>query len=49
MIISGSKSVKRSQKILKKAKTWNYTWFFQKIFALANLIHINSYNKMKKV
>ena len=48
MIISGSKSVKRSQKILKKAKTWNYTWFFQKKFALANLIHINSYNKRKK-
>ena len=48
MIISGNESVKRSQKILKKAKTWNYTWFFQKIFALANLIHINSYNKRKK-
>ena len=48
MIISGSKSVKRGQKILKKATTWTYTWFFQKFFALANLIHINSYNKRKK-
>ena len=48
MIISGSKSVKRGQKILKKATTWTYTWFFQKKFALANLIHINSYNKRKK-
>ena len=48
MIISGSKSVKRGQKILKKATTWTYTWFFQKKFALANLIHINSYNMRKK-
>ena len=48
MIISGSKSVKRGQKILKKATTWTYTWFFQNFFALANLIHINSYNKRKK-
>ena len=48
MIISGSKSVKRGQKNTEKAKTWNHTWFFQKIFALANLIYINSYNKRKK-
>ena len=48
MIISGSKSVKRGQKILKKATTWTYTWFFQTSFALANLIHINSYNMRKK-
>ena len=48
MIISGSKSVKRGQKILKKAKNWTYIWFFQFFFALANLIHINSYNKRKK-
>ena len=48
MIISGSKSVKRGQKILKKATTWTYTWFFQKKFSLANLILINSYNKRKK-
>ena len=48
MIISGSKSGKSGQKILKKATNWPYTWFFQKNFALANLIHINSYNKRKK-
>ena len=48
MIISGSKSVKRSQKILKKATIWTYTWFFEKKIALANLIHINSYNMRKK-
>ena len=48
MIISGSKSVKRGQKNTENAKTWNHTWFFQKNFALANLIYINSYNKRKK-
>ena len=50
MIISGSKSVKRGQKMLKKATTWTYTWFFQTSFALANLILylINSYNMRKK-
>ena len=48
MIISGSKSVKRSQKILKKATIWTYTWFFEKKIALANLIHINSYSMRKK-
>ena len=49
MIISGSKSVKRGQKNTEKAKTWNHTWFFQKIFALANLIYINSYMRKKRV
>ena len=34
--------------MLKKATTWTYTWFFQTSFALANLIHINSYNMRKK-
>ena len=48
MIISGSKSVKSGQKILKKATNWPYTWFFQKKFALANLIHINSHNMREK-
>ena len=48
MIISGSKSVKSGQKILKKATNWPYTWFFQKNFALANLIHINSHNMREK-
>ena len=48
MIISGSKSVKSGQKILKKATNWPYNWFFQKNFALANLIHINSHNMREK-
>ena len=48
MIISGSKSVKKGQKMLKKATNWTYTWFFDKIFGLANLKHINSYNMRKK-
>ena len=26
MIISGSKSVKKGQKMLKKATNWTYTW-----------------------
>ena len=48
MIISGSKSVKKGQKILKKAANWTYACFFEKKIALANLIHINSYNMRKK-
>ena len=48
MVISGSKNVKKGQKILKRATIWTYSWFFQKNFALANLIHINSYNKRRK-
>ena len=49
MIISGSKSVKKGQKMLKKATIWSYIWFFWKNFALANLIHINSYIMIKKM
>ena len=49
MIISGSKSVKKGQKMLKKATNWTYIWVFDKIFGLANLKHINSYNMRKKV
>ena len=49
MIISGSKSVKKCQKMLKKATNWTYSWFFDKIFGLANLKHINSYDMRKKV
>ena len=49
MTISGSKSVKKSQKMLKKVTIWSYTWFFWNFFALANLIHINSYNMRKKM
>ena len=30
MIISGSKSVKKGQKMLKKATNWTYIWFFEK-------------------
>ena len=48
MIISGSKSVKKGQKMLKKATNWTYIWIFDKIFGLANLKHINSFNMMKK-
>ena len=48
MIISGSKSVKNGQKMLKKATNWTYTWFFDKIFGLANFKHVNSYNTRKK-
>ena len=44
MTLSGSKSVKKGQKMLKKATNWTYTWFFKKEIACANLIHINSYN-----
>ena len=48
MTLSGSKSVKKGQKMLKKATIWSYTWFFWKNCGLANLIHINSYNMRKK-
>jgi hypothetical protein len=34
--------------MLKKATNWTYTCFFDKIFGLANLKHINSYNMRKK-
>ena len=49
MTLSGSKSVKKGQKMLKKATIWSYTWFFWKNCGLANLIHINSYNMRKKM
>ena len=48
MVTSGSKSVKKCQKMLKKATIWTYTKFFKKNFALANLIHFNSNNLRKK-
>ena len=48
-IISGSKSVKKGQKMLKKATNWTSTWFFDKNFGVANLRHINSYNMRKKI
>ena len=48
MVTSGSKSVKKGQKMLKKATIWSYIWFFRKNFALANLIHINSCIMRKK-
>ena len=48
MIISGSRSVKKSQKFLKKATNQTYSLSFKKNFVLANLIHINSYNMRKK-
>ena len=48
MIISGSKSVKKGQKLVKKARNWTYIWFFEKNLGLANLIHINSCNMRKK-
>jgi hypothetical protein len=43
MIISGSKSVKMGQKILKKATTWTYTWFFQKNLAFMSLYSFRTY------
>ena len=48
MNMSGSKSVKKGQKMLKKATNLTYTWFFDRTFGLANLKHINSYNMRKK-
>ena len=36
MTISGSKSVKKSQKFLKKATNYTYSLFFKKKFVLAN-------------
>ena len=49
MVTSGSKSVKKGQKMLKKATIWTYIWFFWIFFALANLKHINSYIMRKKM
>jgi hypothetical protein len=42
MIISGSKSVKKGQQILKKATNWTYNAFSKKNFVLANFKNINS-------
>ena len=36
MVASGNKSVKKGQKILKKATNWTYSAFSKKIFVLAN-------------
>ena len=48
MTKSGRKSVKKSQKLMKKATNLVYNAFFIFIFVLANLKHINGYNMMKK-
>ena len=42
MVTSGSKSVKKGQKMLKKATSWTYNAFSKKKFVLANLKYINS-------
>ena len=49
MVTSGSKSVKKGQKMLKKATIWTFIWFFWIFFALANLKYINSYIMQKKI
>ena len=48
MIVSGSKSVKKGQKMLKKATNLVEKAFFKKKFVLANLKYINSQNMTKK-
>ena len=48
MTISGRKSVKKSQKMMKKATNLVYNTFSKKKFVLANLKYINDYNMMKK-
>ena len=48
MTISGRKSVKKGQKMMKKATNLVYNTFFKKKFVLANLKYINDYNMMKK-
>ena len=45
MTISGSKSVKKGQKVLEKATNLVFNKFS---FVLANLKYINGYNMMKK-
>jgi hypothetical protein len=42
MIISGSKSVKKGQKIPKKDTNWTYNVFSKKKFVLAIFKNINS-------
>ena len=48
MTISGRKSAKKSQKMMKKATNLVDNAFFKKKFVLANLKYINDYNIMKK-
>ena len=48
MTISGRKSVKKGQKMMKKATNLVYNTFSNFFFALANLKYINGYNMMKK-
>jgi hypothetical protein len=48
MTISGRKSVKKGQKMMKKATNLVYNTFSKKKFVLANLKYINDYNMMKK-
>ena len=48
MTISGRKSVKKGQKMMKKATNLVYNVFSNFFFALANLEYINGYNMMKK-
>ena len=48
MTISGRKSVKKGQKMMKKAASLVYNTFSKKNVVLANLKYINDYNMMKK-
>ena len=48
MTISGRKSVKKGQKMTKKATNLVYNAFSKFFFVLANLKYINGYNMMKK-
>ena len=49
MTISGRKSVKKSQKMMKKATNLVYNAFFKKKIVLANLKYINDYNMTKQI
>ena len=44
MIISGSKSVKKGQKMLNKATNWTYIWVFDKkfLYSLYTLVSTTS-------
>ena len=48
MTISGRKSVKKGQKMMKKATNLVYNALLNFFFVLANLKYINGYNMMKK-
>ena len=48
MTKSGTKSVKKGQKMMKKATNLVYNTFFKKNFVLANFEYTNGYNMMKK-